>query len=56
MQAHQDTLVKRQEILMETWNTFVSDNPPSDQDAFRSRWMEVRAEALEAADMNPVFF
>lgn len=56
MQAHQDMLVKRQEILMETWNTFVSDNPPSDEDAFRSAWMEVRAEALEAADMNPVFF
>lgn len=56
MQEHQDMLVRRQQILMETWNTFVSDNPPSDQDAFRSAWMEARGAALEAEGMNPVFF
>lgn len=55
MQVHQDKLVERQRILMETWNTYKANNPPKDKDAFRTGWMKARANALEAAGMNPVF-
>ncbi len=55
MQAHQDKLVKRQNILMQTWKTYTGNNPPSDEEAFRDGWMDARATALEAAGMNPVF-
>lgn len=55
MQDHQDKLVERQRILMETWDAYKANNPPKDKDAFRTGWMEARANALEAAGMNPVF-
>lgn len=55
MQAHQDMLVERQRILMDTWKQYTGSNPPKDEDTFRSGWMEARAKALEAAGMNPVF-
>lgn len=55
MQAHQDKLIKRQEILQTTWKTFKDSNPPADEDAFRSGWMKARAKALEAEGMEPVF-
>ncbi|MEP5174632.1 TAXI family TRAP transporter solute-binding subunit [Marinobacter alexandrii] len=55
MQAHQDMLVERQRILKETWDSYMANNPPSDEDAFGKGWMAARAKALEAAGMNPVF-
>ena len=55
MQAHQDMLVERQRILKDTWDGYVANDPPSDEDAFAKGWMSARAEALEAAGMNPVF-
>ncbi len=55
MQEHQDMLVRRQEILQETWAEYTGSNPPSDEDAFIAGWMEARAAALDAAGMNPVF-
>lgn len=55
MQAHQDRLVKRQQILADTWDEYTGSNPPSDDAAFRAGWMQARAKALRAADMNPVF-
>lgn len=55
MQAHQDKLVKRQEVLQSTWKDFMDSNPPEDEDEFRSSWMEARAKALEAEGMEPVF-
>ncbi len=56
MQEHQDMLVRRQEILQETWQEYTGSNPPSDEDEFKAGWMEARAAALQAADMNPVFY
>lgn len=55
MQAHQDMLVERQRILKDTWDGYVANDPPSDEDAFAKGWMSARAQALEAAGMNPVF-
>lgn len=55
MQAHQDQLVKRQEVLQTSWKSFMNSNPPEDEEAFRSGWMDARAKALEAEGMRPVF-
>ncbi len=55
MQAHQDQLVQRQDVLQKAWKEYKGGNPPEDDDAFREGWMEARAKALEAAGMNPVF-
>ncbi|MGQ4876957.1 TAXI family TRAP transporter solute-binding subunit [Billgrantia sp. LNSP4103-1] len=54
MQAHQDSLIERQELLLETWNAFL-DDAPSDEDEFRDAWMEARAQALTDAGFDPVF-
>lgn len=56
MQAHQDKLVKRQQLLLDTWDSYKSNNPPADEEAFQAGWMEARATALEEAGMNPVFY
>ncbi|MFL1405926.1 TAXI family TRAP transporter solute-binding subunit [Marinobacter sp. M1N3S26] len=55
MQAHQDRLVQRQQILLDTWDSFTAGDTPDDEEAFRSAWMEARAAALEEAGMNPIF-
>lgn len=54
MQAHQEALVDRQDLLLSTWEAFVAD-APSDEDAFREAWMEARATALRDAGFDPVF-
>lgn len=53
-QAHQDDLVKRQEVLHEAWESYTAD-APDDEDAFKTGWIEARASALEAAGLDPVF-
>tara|TARA_R110001606_G_scaffold345151_1_gene493922 strand:- start:42867 stop:43985 length:1119 start_codon:yes stop_codon:yes gene_type:complete len=55
MQAHQDRLVKRQQVLKSAWDAFTGANPPDDEEAFSKAWMTARAKALEAEGMNPVF-
>lgn len=55
MQAHQDQLVERQQVLQEAWTSYMDSDPADDEDEFRSGWMQARAEALEGAGMNPVF-
>jgi TRAP transporter TAXI family solute receptor len=55
MQQHQDTLVKRQQILADAWKKFTASNPPREKEQFAENWMKARATALEAAGMNPVF-
>lgn len=54
MQAHQDSLVERQKLLLETWNAFL-EAAPSAEDEFRDAWMEARATALSEAGFDPVF-
>lgn len=54
MQAHQDELIQRQDLLLETWNDFLAD-APDDEEAFRDAWMETRAKALNDAGFDPVF-
>ncbi|WP_394170220.1 TAXI family TRAP transporter solute-binding subunit [Saccharospirillum alexandrii] len=54
LQAHQDYLVNRQNLILDAWNAFI-DDAPSDNDAFTEAWMQARAEALNAAGMDLVF-
>jgi len=53
MQAHNDALVARQQVLIDAWTAFTKD-APSDEDAFVETWRKVRVEALEGAGMDPV--
>lgn len=54
MDDHQNALVERQTLLMDTWERYTVD-ASEDEEAFISGWMEERRSALEAANMNPVF-
>ncbi|NIC03901.1 TAXI family TRAP transporter solute-binding subunit [Billgrantia bachuensis] len=54
MQAHQDSLIERQELLLDTWNTFL-EGAPDDEEEFRDAWMQARAQALTDAGFDPVF-
>ena len=52
-QAHNDQLIERQRVLKDAWAEVTAENVPADQ--FEQRWMQVRAERLQAAGMDPVF-
>ncbi|EHA16736.1 TAXI family TRAP transporter solute-binding subunit [Halomonas sp. HAL1] len=54
MDEHQNALVERQTLLMDTWERYKED-APEDEEAFISGWMSERRSALEAANMNPIF-
>ena len=54
-QAHNDKLVKRQEILADAWKDFLATKPSGDEDSFTAAWMTARASALSKAGMDPVF-
>lgn len=55
MQAHNDNLVKRQEVLAKAWKEFLAGHSGDDDDAFKTAWMKARASALAGAGMDPVF-
>ena len=51
MQAHNDALLDRQAVLAEAWENLDDRSP----DGFEQRWLEARAEALQAAGL-PIYF
>lgn len=53
MQAHNDALVARQQVLIDAWAAYTKD-ASSDEDAFVAGWGEARIAALEAAGLDPV--
>jgi hypothetical protein len=53
LQAHNDELVARGEVLQEAWAQMADVTATGDE--FAAEWMEARATALEAAGM-PVYF
>ena len=53
MQAHNDRLLKRQEVLAGAWKKFIATSPAEEQ--FKAEWMKARNGALEAAGFVPVF-
>lgn len=54
MQAHQEALVERQQVLLNAWSAFL-EGAPSDEVAFHDAWMSARAAALTNSGFNPVF-
>jgi uncharacterized protein len=53
-QEHNDMLVKRQQVMKEAWEEIVAQDIPEAE--FENRWMELRAQRLEEAGLDPVFF
>ena len=53
-QTHNDTLLRRQKVLIEAWQTFTK-SPPADDKAFRTGWMAARRAALKAAGLDVGF-
>lgn len=54
-QAHQDELVRRQEVLAEAWTSFTAGDTPSGETEFAMAWGEARAAALREADLPVVY-
>lgn len=54
MQAHQESLVERQRVLIDAWSDFIGDAPRNEAE-FQDAWMQVRAEALREAGFEPIF-
>jgi TRAP transporter TAXI family solute receptor len=54
-QAHNDALLKRQNVLLTAWADFTKASPPEDKDAFYKAWMAKRKAALTGAGLDPIF-
>jgi len=50
-EAHNNSLLKRQEVLAAAWADFGKSSPPSDDKAFLDGWMKARAAALATSGM-----
>jgi TRAP transporter TAXI family solute receptor len=50
-EAHNDQLLKRQEVLAAAWAGYTKGSPPSDDKEFLAGWMKDRAAALTKANM-----
>ena len=51
--AHNDALIKRQDLLIATWADFIKTNPA--ESTFRKDWMTARAAALTKAGLDVIF-
>jgi hypothetical protein len=54
-EAHNQGLIKRQEILAAAWNAYLKSSPPNNAEAFRNGWMGARFAALKAANLDVIF-
>src|SRR3954469_17190436 len=54
-EAHNNKLIKRQEVLAAAWAGYTKGSPPSDDKAFLEGWMKVRAAALAKTNMTNGF-
>lgn len=54
-EANNQAMLKRQQVLGESWAAYMKTNPPSDADAFRKAWLEVRKAAMVKAGIDPIF-
>jgi uncharacterized protein len=55
LQAHNDRLIERQNVLQEAWQEYTSGEAPEDEQAFYDGWIAARAKALEAAGFDPIW-
>ena len=54
-ETHQQTMVKRQAVLIGAWNEYLKSKPADDANQFRSGWMSARATALKKAGLDVIF-
>ena len=54
-EAHNNALLKRQDVLMGAWKTFYAANKDMEDDAYQTGWQKARADALEAAGLDAPF-
>lgn len=54
-QAHNDQLLKRQQVLATAWTSYNKANPPSEDDKFLAGWMAARKTALANAKLPDAF-
>ena len=54
LQAHNDALVERQDLLQKAWEAYIEE-APDDEAAFDQGWQKARLAALEEAGQSPVF-
>ncbi len=50
-EAHNNVLLKRQQVLAAAWADYGKASPPSDDKEFLAGWMKARASALQKANM-----
>jgi TRAP transporter TAXI family solute receptor len=50
-EAHNNALLKRQQVLAAAWADYGKSNPPADDKEFLAGWMKARAAALAKANM-----
>lgn len=53
--AHNQSLLKRQQTLASAWSAYLKTNPAEDAAAFRKGWMSARSAALRKAGMETIF-
>ncbi|MGE0226559.1 MAG: TAXI family TRAP transporter solute-binding subunit [Acetobacteraceae bacterium] len=52
-EAHNQALLKRQDVINTAWTAFLKTNPP--EASFRKDWMQARKDALVKAGMHVIF-
>ena len=54
-EAHNQALLKRQQVLADAWSAYLKSNPSDDKAAFGKGWLAARAAALRKAGLPTVF-
>jgi len=54
-EAHNQSLLKRQDTLAAAWAELLKGNPPDDKASFTKAWMDVRSAALTKIGQDPIF-
>lgn len=54
-EAHNQSLIKRQDTLAAAWAAYTKANPPENADEFRKGWTAARSAALKKAGFDTIF-
>ena len=54
-EAHNQALLKRQQVLADAWSAYLKSNPSDDKAAFGKGWLAARAATLRKAGLPTVF-
>jgi TRAP transporter TAXI family solute receptor len=54
-EAHNQALLKRQQVLADAWTGYLKTNPSDDKGAFSKGWLAARAAALRKAGLPTIF-